>query len=261
VCELRFSLFVVVATLSAVQTQDRARDAPFSCEPVGSSSVVFRGFALENYEPAEQEQRVRFHVKERFFGLAPNMYEFEVPLILEAPIARGEERIVASLPDETGPNWTAELLNEAAEKPYIEYLRKLPLGKAPARILGWTSGPDDSPLVGVVVRAVGAGREYEMRSSTRGTFEFSGVVPGKYLVTASRAGFGTLMPFQEVEVVPAGCGVVSLPFEFEGSIQGVVKALLRIGTGAHNRAFGLIWYLFMKNRRCDGDDFKRKIAI
>ena len=166
---------------------------------------------------------MRFQIEERFFGLSPDVKEYEVVLKLEDPIARGEERIVASLPDEDGPRGSAEPFDEAAEKPYLEYLRNLPLEKAPPRILGWTSGPDDSPLVGAIVRAVGAGREYEMRSNTRGTFEFSGVVPGKYRVTASRGGFETLARFEEVEVVPAGCAVVSLPFEFEGSIRGTVK--------------------------------------
>jgi len=220
----RFALcLVVLGVLRRVEAQERARDAPFSCEPVVPGSVLFRGFALENYEPAGHEQRVRFQIEEPFFGLPANTKELEVPLEQKEGIARGEERIVGSLPNEYGPHWSAERFDEAAEKPYLEYLRGLPSGKAPARILGWTSGPDGLPLAGAIVRAVGAGREYEMQSNGRGTFEFAGLVPGKYRVTASHLGFETFVPFEEVEIVRAGCGVVTLPFEFEGTIRGAVK--------------------------------------
>jgi hypothetical protein len=53
----KLPLLLVLVTLTA-QGQDRARDTPFSCEPVVPGSIVFRGFALENYDSAEREQRL-----------------------------------------------------------------------------------------------------------------------------------------------------------------------------------------------------------
>src|SRR5690349_8881529 len=87
-----------------VRGQDRAHDAPFSCEPVVTGSVVFRGVALENYNPGKR-QLVRFQIEEAFFGLPRGENEREVPLEIEQAIRRGEELIVASSPDSEGETW------------------------------------------------------------------------------------------------------------------------------------------------------------
>jgi hypothetical protein len=164
----------------------------------------------------------KFEVVERFFGLNQWTTVFEVSLQLKEPIARGEERIVASLPDSIGPRWSAEAFDEVREEPYLEYLRALASAKASSRILGWTSGADDSPLPDTAIRVVGADREYKTRSNERGIFELTGVRPGKYRVMAARPHFETIES-QEVEVVPGGCAVASFLFAFEGKIGGTVR--------------------------------------
>src|SRR5215467_3577217 len=78
----------------AAGAQERARDAPFFCEPVVASSIVFRGIALESHEPGEGSQQVRFEVEERFVGLASDVKEYVLPLELAEPLRRGEKRIV-----------------------------------------------------------------------------------------------------------------------------------------------------------------------
>ena len=42
-------------------------------------------------------------------------------------------------------------------------------------------------------------------------------------MSARLAHFETVLPIHEVEVVPAGCAVVSSPFSFEGIIRGTVR--------------------------------------
>jgi hypothetical protein len=207
-----------------LNAQDRARDAPFSCEPVVPGSVVFRGFALERYTPAENEPRpVRFKVEEAFFGIGPKVTEYEVPLDSEEPIAAGEERIVSSSPDETGPHWTADSFDEEQDKAYLVNLRKLRSGQGRSRLVGWTSGPDGSPLPHVAVQATGGNASFATRSDERGTFEFGDIPPGKYRVSAARAQYEAFVPFQDVEVLPAACGVVSLPFTFRGVVRGTIR--------------------------------------
>ena len=142
---------------------------------------------------------------------------------LEQDVARGEDRIVVSEILDGSRFRLANPLDEEADKAYMKYLRALRLGKAPARILGWTFGSDDAALADVTVRAVGGGGNYETRSGAHGIFEFPDVLPGRYQLTVSSDGYSSLESSEEVEVVPAGCAVESFLLFFDGVIRGVVK--------------------------------------
>src|SRR5690242_9508269 len=79
-------------SMATLWGQDRARDAPFSCEPVAAGSIVFRGVALDSYTPdgppkfevipldvaLQQKPPVHFQVRERFFGVPAEVTEYEV---------------------------------------------------------------------------------------------------------------------------------------------------------------------------------------
>jgi len=213
--------FLLVAAIGCVQAQERARDAPFSCEPVLADSIVFRGMALQSYEPGKQ--LVRFQIDERFYGVPFGLEEIEVPLEIDEPLGRGQERIIASGLDEGERVWSAEPFDNDSDAAYLKYLRNLSSGNGPARILGWTTAANDSPLTDVEVVATGLGHIYKTQSGSRGTFELSGVAAGRYRLTATRAQYESALPFQDVEVIAAGCAVVPFLFEYEGRIEGTVR--------------------------------------
>jgi len=105
----------------------------------------------------------------------------------------------------------------------LKYLRNLSSGSGPARILGWTTATNDFPIRDADIVATGDVRTYRTQSGGRGTFELSGVIPGKYRLTATRDQYESALPFEDVEVVPGGCAVVPFLFGFQGKIQGTVR--------------------------------------
>ena len=119
---------------------------------------------------------MRFQIEESFYGVPVRLKEIEVPLELDEPLGRGEERIVASNVEDGARVWSVEAFDDDLDSAYLKYLRGVSSGNGPARILGWTTAANDSPLPDVEVVATGLGQTHKTKSTGKGTFELVGRV-------------------------------------------------------------------------------------